>query len=135
MQTVTKAEYADLSDPTDEDTPPTLLRNNRLVENFEPITNTYSAPLYREFDPNAVMAFFYSLLMGFIIGDAGYGLVMALAGGWLWWKGRLRPTGLSRLAGAFAFGGVFAVIWGALFNSFFGFPVFGTGNSVMPDPQ
>ncbi len=135
LQTVTKAVYADFSDPTDEDTPPTLLRNNRLVENFEPITNTYSAPHYREFDPNAVMAFFYSLLMGFIIGDAGYGLVMALAGGWLWGKGRLRPTGLSRLAGAFAFGGVFAVIWGALFNSFFGFPVFGTGNSVMPDPQ
>ena len=135
IQTATKASYVDFSDPTEEETPPTLLRNNKVVENFESITNTYSTPNYREFDPNGIMAFFYSLLMGFIIGDAGYGLVMALAGGWLWYRGRVRPTGMSRLAGAFAIGGIFAVIWGLLFNSLFGFPVFGKGNSLMPDPQ
>lgn len=125
--------YFEFSDPTEEDNPPTLLKNNRLVENFEGITNTYSAPHYREFDPNAVMSFFYSLFMGFIIGDAGYGLIMLLAGGWLWWKGRNRPTGLSHLAGAFAFGGVFAIIWGLLFNSLFGFVVL--PKTVMPNPQ
>ncbi len=125
--------YLEFSDPTEADNPPTLLKNNRLVENFEGITNTYSAPHYREFDPNAIMSLFYSLFMGFIIGDAGYGLIMLLAGGWLWWKGRNRPTGLSRLAGAFAFGGVFAVVWGLLFNSLFGFAVL--PKTVMPNPQ
>lgn len=125
--------YMEFSDPTDDDNPPTLLKNNRLVENFEGITNTYSAPHYREFDPNAIMSLFYSLFMGFIIGDAGYGLIMLLAGGWLWWKGRNRPTGLSRLAGAFAVGGVFAIVWGLLFNSLFGFAVL--YKTVMPNPQ
>lgn len=127
--------WFEFSDPTEEDTPPTLMKNNAIVSCFESITNTYSAPNYREFDPNAVMAFFYSLFMGFIIGDMGYGILMSLVGGWLWWKNRARPTGMSRLAGAFAVGGIFAILWGALFNSCFGFMIFGQGNTVMPDPK
>lgn len=129
------AVYLEFTEPTETDEPPTLLKNNKLVESFEDITNTYSAPNYREFDPNAVMAFFYSLFMGFIIGDAGYGLVMLLGGGLIWWKNRARPTTMSRLAGAFAVGGVFAVVWGLLFNSLFGFPVLGKANTLMPNPQ
>lgn len=121
LRACSSAIYMQFSDPTEEDEPPTLLKNNAIVSNFEGITNTYSAPNYREFDPNAVMAFFYSLFMGFIIGDAGYGLTMLLGGGFLWWKGRKRPTGVSKLAGSFAIGGIFAVIWGLLFNSLFGF--------------
>jgi len=133
IEETTQAAYMEFSDPTEEDTPPTLLKNNAIVSNFESITNTYSAPHYREFDPNAVMAFFYSLFMGFIIGDAGYGVLMLLGGGFLWWKNRARPTGMSRLAGAFAIGGIFAIFWGALFNSFFGLMVL--PKTVMPNPQ
>ncbi len=133
LEGVTSALFMQFSDPTEAETPPTLLKNNAIVSNFESITNTYSAPNYREFDPNPVMAFFYSLFMGFIIGDGGYGVLMALIGGYLWQKGRTRATGLSKLAGAFAVGGVFAVLWGALFNSFFGMPILPF--TVMPDPQ
>ncbi len=130
---VSEAIWCEFLTPSKEDNPPTLLKNNAVVENFEGITNTYSAPNYREFDPNAIMAFFYSLFMGFIIGDAGYGLLMFLGGGYLWWKGLKRPTGLSRLAGAFAIGGIFAVLWGVLFNSLFGFVIL--PKTVMPNPQ
>ncbi len=133
IKTSASAVIMEFSDPTDEDDPPTLLKNNGIVSNFEGITNTYSPPNYREFDPNAVMAFFYSLFMGFIIGDAGYGLMMLIGGGYLWLKNLARPTGMSRLAGAFAIGGIFAVIWGLLFNSLFGFAVLPT--TVMPNPQ
>ncbi|MBQ8374097.1 MAG: hypothetical protein IJX98_00795 [Clostridia bacterium] len=133
LQAVSKAAYFEFTEPTDEDEPPTLLQNNAVVASFEGITNTYSPPNYREFDPNAVMGFFYSVFMGFIIGDAGYGILMALVGGYIWWKNRKRPTGTSKLCGAFAFGGVFAVIWGLLFNSLFGFPVF--AESALPNPQ
>lgn len=127
------ANYYEFSEPLDTDEPPTLLKNNAVVGSFEGITNTYSAPNYREFDPNAVMSFFYSLFMGFIIGDAGYGFLMSLIGGLLWAKHLKRPTGMSRLAGAFALGGLFAIMWGALFNSFFGFMIL--SNTVMPNPQ
>ena len=127
------ANYYEFSEPLDTDEPPTLLKNNAVVGSFEGITNTYSAPNYREFDPNAVMSFFYSLFMGFIIGDAGYGFLMSLIGGLLWAKHLKRPTGMSRLAGAFALGGLFAIMWGALFNSFFGFMIL--PSTVMPNPQ
>ena len=132
---VSSAVYIAFSEPTEEETPPTLLQNGKLVESFEGITNMYSPPHYREFDPNGVMAFFYSLFMGFIIGDMGYGILMSLIGGFIWWKNRNEPTGMSRLAGAFACGGVFAVLFGALFNSFFGIAIFGAENTIMPDPQ
>jgi V/A-type H+-transporting ATPase subunit I len=125
--------YYEFSEPLDTDEPPTLLKNNAVVGSFEGITNTYSAPNYREFDPNTVMSFFYSLFMGFIIGDAGYGFLMLLIGGLLWAKHLKRPTGMSRLAGAFALGGLFAIMWGALFNSFFGFMIL--PSTVMPNPQ
>ncbi len=133
LKNTEKTTFFEFSDPTEEDEPPTLLKNNAVVSNFESITNTYSTPNYREFDPNTVMAFFYSLFMGFIIGDAGYGLLMFLVGGWLWLKNRARPTGMSRLAGAFSIGGIFAVLWGLLFNSLFGFAIL--PKTVMPNPQ
>lgn len=135
LLSVSGAIFLEFSEPSEEDEPPILLKNNAIVSNFESITNTYSPPNYREFDPNAVMSFFYSLFMGFIIGDMGYGILMALIGGWLWWKNRPRPTGLSKLAGAFAIGGLFAIFWGALFNSFFGLAIFGAENTIMPNPQ
>jgi V/A-type H+-transporting ATPase subunit I len=58
---------------------------------------------------------------------------MSLIGGLLWAKHLKRPTGMSRLAGAFALGGLFAIMWGALFNSFFGFMIL--PSTVMPNPQ
>ena len=133
LREVSGAVYFEFSDPTEEDTPPTLLKNNGVVSNFESITNTYSVPSYREFDPNTVMAFFYSLFMGFIIGDMGYGILMLIGGGYLWLKNRARPTGMSRLAGAFAIGGIFAIVCGALFNSLFGFAFLPF--TVMPNAQ
>ncbi len=130
---VSSAMYLEFTEPTDEDEPPTLLQNNSVVECFEGITNTFAPPNYREFDPNLIMGLFYSIFMGFIIGDAGYGILMFLVGGYLWWKGLKRPTGMSRMAGAFAVGGIFAIVWGLLFNSLFGFAVF--EKAVMPNAQ
>ena len=133
LKGVSSAVWFEFTEPTEEDTPPTLLKNNSVVGCFEGITNTFAPPNYREFDPNLIMGIFYSIFMGFIIGDAGYGIVMLLGGGILWWRGRKRPTGMSKLAGAFAVGGIFAIIWGLLFNSLFGFTVF--EKAVMPNAQ
>ena len=131
---VTEAAYFEFSDPAPDEMPPTLLKNGRIVENFEPITNMYSPPNAREFDPDLVMALFYSVFMGFIIGDMGYGLIMFFAGGGICLKIKDRKSGFRRLSGVFAIGGLFAVVWGALFNSFFGLPL-AFLPTVMPNPQ
>lgn len=133
LSEASSAIYFAFTDPTEEEQPPTLLQNNPVVECFEGITNTFAPPNYREFDPNLIMGIFYSIFMGFIIADAGYGLTMLLGGGILWWRGLKRPSGMSRLAGAFALGGIFAIIWGLLFNSVFGFTVF--DKAFMPNAQ
>ena len=124
--------WYEFSDPAEDEEVPTLMKNNPVVANFEAITNMYSPPNAREFDPNTVMAFFYSLFLGFIMGDVGYGLLMILGGGALWFKSR-KGTGMHNLAGVFAVGGFFTVIWGFLFNSLFGIPVL--PYTVMPNAQ
>ena len=130
-----KTEFAlwyEFSDPAEDEEIPTLLKNNPVISNFETITNMYSPPNAREFDPNTVMAFFYSLFLGFIMGDIGYGILMFIGGGVLWYRGR-KGSGIKALSGVFAVGGIFAVIWGFLFNSLFGVQVLPW--TVMPDAQ
>ncbi len=133
IESATTAAYFEFTEPTEDETPPTLYKNNEVVKNFETITDMYSPPSSREFDPNTVMAFFYSLFLGFIMGDVGYGLMMIIGGGTLYFKSRKKPNALTRLSGVFAAGGFFAIIWGILFNSFFGaeLPFF---KAVLPAP-
>ena len=114
------AVYVEFSEPAEDEELPTLCRNNAVVTDFESLTNTYSVPNAREMDPNTIMSVFYSVFMGFIMADVGYGLLMMLGGGWLKYKNRGRKGGIGALAGVFAIGGIFAVIWGFLFNSLFG---------------
>ena len=101
---------------------PTLMKNKKAVKNFEVITDMYSVPAYGALDPNGAMSVFFSFFMGFIMGDAGYGLLMML-GGFLLAARRKRDDGLSRMAKVFGYGGIFAVAFGALFDSWFGFPI------------
>ncbi len=125
--------YYEFSDPAEDEFVPTLVKNNKLVENFETITNMYSVPSARELDPNTVMSVFYSIFIGFIMADVGYGLMMMLGGGFLYYRNRAQKGGIKPLAGVFAFSGIFTVIWGLLFNSLFGIKIL--PYTVMPDAQ
>ena len=128
----TDAVWYSFSEPEEDEVPPTLLKNNKIIKNFEAVTDMYSPVNYREFDPNTVMAFFYSLFLGFIMGDVIYGLLMFVLGGFIWLKQK-RETGMKKLAGVFAVGGIFAIFWGFLFNSFLGMSL--PYPTVMPDAQ
>lgn len=121
--------WFEFSEPAEDEEIPTLLKNNAVITNFETITNMYSPPNAHEFDPNTVMAFFYSLFLGFIMGDIGYGLLMLLGGGFLWYKSR-KGSGIKSLSGVFAVGGIFTIFWGFLFNSLFGIAIL--PHTVMP---
>lgn len=99
---------------------PTLMKNKKLTKQFEFITNLYSPPKYGTIDQNFVMMIFFSVFMGFIMADMGYGIAMIL-GGIVMAKRIGRDTGTSRLCNIIAFGGVFTFIFGALFDSFFGY--------------
>lgn len=118
----TKAVFIEFSKPSKEDNPPTLLKNNAVIRQTEFITDLYSVPNYREFDPSKVVFFFFMIFMGVIMADIGYGILMVLLGIFLAKRIKI-DSGARRLWYIIAIGGIFTVLFGLLFNSFFGFSV------------
>ena len=63
-----------------EDNPPISFKNNWFVRQFETLTDMYGRPAYDGFDPTPFISIFFMLFFAFCMGDAGYGLVLLLAG-------------------------------------------------------
>ncbi|MBQ9513930.1 MAG: V-type ATP synthase subunit I [Clostridia bacterium] len=131
LKETTEAVFIEFSEPLDTDNPPTLTKNLKLVHQTEFITDMYSVPDYREKDPNNIVFFFFMLFMGVIMADIGYGLLMIVVGLML---ARKIPVdnGAKKLWNVIAIGGVFAIIFGVLFNSLFGFAVLPF--NILPSP-
>ncbi|WP_160317210.1 V-type ATP synthase subunit I [Oxobacter pfennigii] len=71
--------YIKFEEPSEEDMPPIILKNNALVEPFEVITSMYALPLPTEVDPTPVLTPFYMIFFGMMAADIGYGIVLLLA--------------------------------------------------------
>jgi len=109
----------DISDPKENEVPPTALKNNKFVSQFETITNMFSVPNHKEIDPNPMMAFWYWIIFGIMMGDVGYGLLMLILFGLGLWL--LKPKGgFKQLLYVFFYSGITSVLAGILFGSFFG---------------
>lgn len=106
-------------DPTDDEVPPTLTRNNKVVSAFDGITDMFGAPNYREKDPKIFVAFYYFLIFGFMLGDAGYGLLMAIAC-FIFTAIKKPVKNSGQMIVMFGFCGISTVLWGALFGGWFG---------------
>ena len=66
-------------------TPPTKMKNPGLFKPFEMYVEMYGLPSYNEIDPTILIGITYSILFGFMFGDAGQGLCL-LIGGFLLYK-------------------------------------------------
>jgi V/A-type H+-transporting ATPase subunit I len=109
----------EISDPLPEEQPPTVTKNNAFVAPFETITDMFAKPSPYEVDPNPAMAPWYWLLFGIMMGDAGYGLVMAILF-YLLIKVK-KPKGNSlKLMRIFLYASIPTIFWGVLFGSYFG---------------
>ena len=109
-----------LSDPAEEDEPPTLLQNGGLVRPFNILTELYSPPTYKGIDPTPLLAPFFWLFFGMCLGDAGYAIVMA---GVIWYvfrKYKKIPSGIKDFIKLFAFCSVSTFLYGVVSGSFFG---------------
>ncbi|MDE6294087.1 MAG: hypothetical protein K2L88_05655 [Clostridiales bacterium] len=118
VKAATSDVFLQLLAPEAKDEPPTLVENNRAVKAYEQITDMYSSPRYREIDPNPIMAIFYFLFFGIMIGDAGYGLILAIAG-FIVGTSKKFDVGIKRLALLVGMGGISGIIWGILFGGYF----------------
>jgi V/A-type H+-transporting ATPase subunit I len=92
--------------------PPSVLRNPAWAQPFEVFGRLMGVPGTREADPSIVLALMAPLMFGYMFGDVGQGLVVAIAGFLL--RKRLPalrllvPGGLMAIAFGVAFGSVFA---------------------------
>lgn len=108
-------------DPGAEDDPPVEIENKRIVKPFEVITELYGYPIYTGIDPTLYLAPFFALFFGICLGDAGYGLVVAIVTAFLSWKMRSRLTPNSwRFLNLFFLGGLCAILAGMAMGSYFG---------------
>ncbi len=108
--------FKDTSDVYNYITPPTKMKNNKLLRPFETLVKMYGIPSYDELDPTVFLSITYMLLFGAMFGDVGQGLVLFLAGIFLIRKPDKRIFGelLSRL-------GLSSTLFGFLYGSVFGF--------------
>lgn len=65
------------------ETPPTLLNNPKRISFFEFFIRFYSLPQANEIDPTVIFAFVFPIFFGFMIGDAGYGIIILALSLWL----------------------------------------------------
>ena len=110
----------ELSPADDDDNAPVRLKNRPYAAATESVLENFSLPARTEIDPSPVMSFFYYLMFGLMLSDAGYGLILAVVCGIL---PRIYPRmeeSWRRSLRMFFWCGVSTVFWGILFSSYFG---------------
>ena len=98
---------------------PIILENNAIVEPYESVVETYALPRYNEFDPSLLVAIFYTIFTGFMIGDLGYGaigVIVTLA----MLKLKDMPKSTEKMIKLFLGISLSACCFGILFGSVFG---------------
>lgn len=94
--------------------PPTKMKNNWLFKPFETLVKLYGVPSFNELDPTPFLSITYMFCFGFMFGDVGQGLVLAVAGFILGKRGVELGKVLLRL-------GICSTFFGFMYGSFFGF--------------
>ena len=105
-------------DPTPEDDTPVKLTNNRFARIFEMVGDMYARPKYGTLDLTPFFAPFYMLFFGICLNDAGYGLILLIAGIAMLMKFK---TGMMNRAAWFAtMCALSTTLFGGFCGSFFG---------------
>lgn len=110
----------EIEDLKPDETPPVLLKNNKLASPVESVLETYSLPKKGEIDPTAIMAFFYYIFFGMMFSDAGYGIIMTLGCAFVLLKFKNIEEGLKKSVKMFLYCGISTTFWGFMYGSFFG---------------
>ena len=106
-------------EPEEDEQPPVAINTGGFATPFEAVTEMYSMPDYRGFDPTSIFSIFYALFFGLMLSDAGYGFVLFLACAIIMHKYNLE--GMTRkMISMFEICGLFTMFWGVLFGSYFG---------------
>ncbi|RJQ53603.1 MAG: hypothetical protein C4521_06955 [Actinobacteria bacterium] len=98
---------------------PVAYRNNPIVKPFELVYRFFGTPRYGSLDPVPLLALFYPLFFGLIVGDAGYGLVIVLTSLILRLKFKANEM-IKVVTQIFGMAGTAAIVFGLVYGEFFG---------------
>lgn len=106
-------------EPEPEEKVPVLLHNKGPVDAYEVVTKLFSTPKRSEIDPTPHLAPFFFLFFGICLGDAGYGIILALLAVYMSRKLRVGDSG-KQLLKLILLGGLSSLVFGILFGGYFG---------------
>ncbi len=98
---------------------PVALYNSPPLSWFQSLLDIYAPPVYKTFDPTLMIAIFFPLYYGFMLGDAGYGLV----GMFLFWMlAQVTKPGSAahNLSMVYLINSFMAAVFGVIFGEIFG---------------
>ena len=110
-------EYAD---PEEDEDVPVLLKNNAFSSSVQGVVESYALPDKGEVDPTFIISLFYFVFFGFMLADAGIGILIVIATLVVLFKNPNMEKGLRGNVKLFLFGGISATFFGILFGSYFG---------------
>jgi len=109
------------AEPEKEDKVPVILRNKKVAQPFEVITDLYGRPLYWGVDPTPYLSIFFAIFFGLCLTDAGYGIVLMLVTGLILLRYSHRMGATSKkFFRLFFLGGIATLLLGAMVGGWFG---------------
>jgi V/A-type H+-transporting ATPase subunit I len=113
--------------PENDEKPPVKLENSKFSKLFEPISNLFDLPSYKELDLTPYFAPFFLIFFGFCLGDAGYGIFFILFASILKLKLNKKFKPMLSLA---QYLGIATIAMGLLSGTFFGINLIDSGYSI-----
>lgn len=110
----------EISDTDKDEDAPVVLSNGFFSGPMETVVESYSLPGKWDIDPSKIIACFYYILFGLMLSDAGYGLILVLACGFVLLKVKNMKPGMEKMVKLMFFSGISTTFWGFMFGSFFG---------------
>lgn len=111
----------EVEEPNEEEEIPVLLKNNPFSGAVESVVEGFALPEKGEIDPTTIVSYFYYVLFGIMLADAGYGIIMTAACGYILWKNRSNmEVNTKKFMSMFFYCGISTTFWGIMFGSYFG---------------
>lgn len=110
----------EFSEPGEDEDVPVALKNGFFSGPMETVVESYSLPTRAEIDPSKIIACFYYILFGLMLSDAGYGLILTIACGYILLKVKNMKPSMEKMMKLMFFSGISTTFWGFMFGSFFG---------------
>ena len=122
VRRTTDGKFAHLvhDNPDVSEEPPTYIKAGKITKPFKPLLTLYGLPKYREINPLLFLTIWFPIMFGFMLGDAGYGLILFLGSVFANLKFGKRSKLIREWSVIGALLGFWTIIFGYASNSFFG---------------